>query len=40
MGCHTWFYNKIDNMPEEHMSSIKENLITSISGYWILNTSK
>jgi hypothetical protein len=40
MGCHTWFYNNIDNMPKEHMSSIKENLITSISGYWILNTSK
>lgn len=40
MGCHTWFYNNIDNMPKEHMSSIKENLITSINGYWILNTSK
>lgn len=40
MGCHTWFYNNIDNMPKEHMSGIKENLITSINGYWILNTSK
>ena len=40
MGCHTWFYNKIDNMPKEHMSSIKEKLITDINGYWIMNTSK
>ena len=40
MGCHTWFWNNIDNMPKEHMLSIKENLITSINGYWILNTSK
>ena len=40
MGCHTWFWNNIDNMPKEHMSSIKEKLITDINGYWILNTSK
>lgn len=40
MGCHTWFYNKIDNMPKEHISSIKEKLITDINGYWIMNTSK
>lgn len=40
MGCHTWFYNKIDNMPKEHMSNIKEKLITNINKYWIMNISK
>lgn len=40
MGCHTWFYNNIDNMPKEHIPSIKEKLITDINGYWIMNTSK
>lgn len=40
MGCHTWFYNNIVNMPVNHKEHIKEKLIKDISGFWIMNTSK
>lgn len=40
MGCHTWFYNNINNIPDNHKKHIKEKLINDISKFWIMNVSK
>lgn len=40
MGCHTWFYNNINNIPDNHKKHIKEKLINDISKFWIMNISK
>lgn len=40
MGCHTWFYNNLNNMPLEHYEHIKKKIINNIRNYWIMNVSK
>ena len=38
MGCHTWFYNKISEMPNEHLSILKERTAKRCRDAYIVKT--
>ena len=39
MGCHTWFMNKIADMPQEHLDKLRENTIKDIKSAYIYKES-
>lgn len=39
MGCHTWFRNKLADMPKEHLEALRKRYIREIKKAYILNCS-
>ena len=39
MGCHTWFKNKISDMPQDHLVRLREETARSCRNAWIVKTS-
>ena len=38
MGCHTWFSNKISDIPSEDVEVLRERCVREIEGAWIYRT--
>lgn len=38
MGCHTWFSNKIADIPSEHVETLRERCVKDIESTWIYST--
>lgn len=39
MGCHTWFYNKISDIPNSHITKLREKAAKDIKGFYLYNCS-
>ena len=39
MGCHTWFRNKISDMPQDHLVRLREKTARSCRNAWIVKCS-
>ena len=39
MGCHTWFKNRISDIPQDHLVRLREETAKSCRNAWIVKTS-